>query len=351
VPRRGVPRQRLRPWPATAFGVGLTAATGLALAGLGGSSRQATQAVVLVVPVVVAALYGGRGASFLTAVAATATFSLLIPPIGTPRINLVEDVVALIVFSLVALVVGALVAGRVRLLGEVDTQRSLLLRSVSHDLRTPLASIRAAASELAGQAPDAGSGELAAIIGDEAERLDRLVANLLSLSRLESPQPNLRFQAVDLGELAADLVERQRRLVRDHPVQLDVGDTTVMVRGDHALLAQVVTNLLENAVRHTPAASAVRVMVEGVEGVEGRAGVAVLEVEDDGPGIPPERRALIFAPFTGGGAGRTTGVGLAICRAVVEAHGGTISAGEGRRGGARFRVELPLLADGPAGRG
>jgi K+-sensing histidine kinase KdpD len=348
VPRRGVPWQRLRPWPATAFGIGLTAATGLALAGLGGSSHRATQAVVLVVPVVVAALYGGRAASFLTAVAATATFSLLIPPIGTPRIHLLDDVVALIVFSLVALVVGALVAGRIRLLGEVDRQRSLLLRSVSHDLRTPLASIRAAASELAGQAPDAGSGELAAIIGDEAERLDRLVANLLSLSRLESPQPNLRFQAVDLGELAADLVERQRRLVRDHPVQLDVGETTVMVRGDHALLAQVVTNLLENAVRHTLAASAVRVMVEGVEG---RAGVAVLEVEDDGPGIPPERRALIFAAFTGGGAGRTTGVGLAICRAVVEAHGGTISAGEGRRGGARFRVELPLLADGPAGRG
>jgi two-component system sensor histidine kinase KdpD len=274
---------------------------------------------------------------------ATITFSLVIPPIGSPQVHLVDDAIALAVFLTVAVLVGALVAGRVELLTEIDNQRSLLLRSVSHDLRTPLASIRAAASEIALQSDS--TPELADLIADEAERLDRLVANLLSLSRMEARSPRLDLQPVDLAELVDAVVHRQRRLVAASPLELTVAEGLSIVRGDRALLEQVVVNLLDNAVRHGGTGTPVRICTASDERE------VLLEVSDVGPGVPVEDRRAIFEAFRHGGHGRSTGVGLAICRAIVEAHAGTVSVGDAPGGGATFSVRLRAARPHPVGGG
>lgn len=328
----------LRPARALALGIGGVALLALVLGPLHASLSRATQALILVVPVVVAAVVGGRRPALVTALVATAAYALVLPPVGSVRIHLGEDLVALVVFLAVALVLGTLVATRIEVLGEVERQRSALLRSVSHDLRTPLAAISAAATELRSDATHDAATErsLLDLVGDESARLDRLVGNLLSLSRIEADALQPRRQAVDVGELVAECTRRLDRLFAGTPLTVDVPADLPSVPADYWQLDQVVTNLLENAVRHSPPGTPIRVAA--------RAGgdAVVLTVDDEGPGIPPARRDEVFEAFRGGEAGATSGVGLAICRAIVEAHGGTIGAGDGPGGGARLTVRLPV---------
>lgn len=138
----------LQPRRALILGLGGVVAIGLLLGPTQASFARATQALILVVPVIGAAVLGGRRVAYVIAAAATIVFSLLISPSGALRVELEQDVVALIMFLVVAVLVSIVVARRIELLGEVERQRALLLRSVSHDLRTPLSTIRAASSEL-----------------------------------------------------------------------------------------------------------------------------------------------------------------------------------------------------------
>ena len=327
----------LRPVRALALGIGGVALLAVVLGPLHGHVSRATQALLLVVPVVVAAVVGGRRPAIVTAVVGTMAYGLVVPPVGSVRIHLAEDLVALIVFLAVALVLGTFVATRIEVLGEVERQRSALLRSVSHDLRTPLAAISAAASELRSEAGhDATTTRsLLDLVGDESERLDRLVGNLLSLSRIEADALRPRRQAVDLGELVTECTRRLDRLFTGTPLAVDIPPDLPSVSADYWQLDQVATNLLENAVRHSPPGTPIRVALRS----EG--GAVVLTVDDEGPGIPPARREEVFEPFRAGEAIPTSGIGLAICRAIVEAHGGTIAAGDGPGGGARLTVRLP----------
>ena len=328
----------LRPGRALVLGTGGVALVALVLGPFHTSVSRATQALVLVVPVVVAAVVGGRKPALVTAVVATVAYSLVIPPVGSVRVHLGEDAVALFVFLAVALVLGTLVATRIEVLGEVERQRSALLRSVSHDLRTPLAAIHAAATELRSDVVHdaATSRSLLDLVGDESERLDRLVGNLLSLSRIEADALQPRRQAVDVAELIDACTGRLPRLFAGTPLTVDVPRDLPIISADHWQLDQVVTNLLENAVRHSPPGTPVRIAVRA------DAGAVVLTVDDEGPGIPAEQRAAVFEPFRTGAPAPTSGIGLAICRAIVEAHGGTIGAGDGPGGGARLTVHLPV---------
>jgi K+-sensing histidine kinase KdpD len=176
---RSLGTQGLRPGPATLGGAaGVTLVT-LAVAPFGDSIGHATQALLLVLPVVAAAVVGGRRPAQIVAALATLMFTLVLPPVGTLRVRFTEDVVALVVFFAVAFSIGGLVAYRIETFGRLERERAALLRSVSHDLRTPLAAIRAAVSELEDPAhyDAAGRARLLRLVDDEAARLDRLVAN------------------------------------------------------------------------------------------------------------------------------------------------------------------------------
>ena len=358
------------------FGVASVLAVSALLVPVRSHVTRATPALALVLAVVVAGLLGGSLAAVLTAVVAAAAYNLaFIPPFWTFRVNVADDWVALAVFLVVALVMGRLVAAqeerrraaeqreaevrslyedlramaeehrrlseeatRAQVLERVDEQRAALLRSVSHDLRTPLASIRAVASDLRdGVVYDEETrAELLATVCDEAERLDRIVANLLSLSRIEAGALKPERQAVDIDELVADRVRRLGGLFSQVRVQVDIPAELPLVDGDYTQLDQVVTNLLENAARYAPPASLVRVVAGQ------RNGMVEVCVSDEGIGVADWERKRIFEPFRRGEGSRSSGVGLAICKAIIEAHGGTIEVDRTPGGGATFVFTVPV---------
>src|SRR5438309_9096554 len=337
---------------------------------------RATPALVLVLAVVVAGVVGGSIAATVTALLAAAAYNLVfIPPFGTFKVNVADDWVALAVFLAVALAMGLLVAGqaerrraaeqreaelrslydhlqamaeererlaeeatRAQVLERVDEQRAALLRSVSHDLRTPLASIRAVASDLRdGTAyDDETRTELLETVCDEAERLDRIVANLLSLSRIEAGALTPDRQAVALDELVADRVRRLGSLFRQTRIQVEVPPDLPLVDGDYTQLDQVVTNLVENAARHAPPASLVRISAGE------RNGLFELRVSDECIGVRDWERQRIFELLCSAEGSRSSRLGLAICKAIVEAHDGTIDVERTVGGGATFVVSLPV---------
>ena len=294
-------------------------------------------ALLLVVPVVLVALTRSRRAAYLTAGVATLLMPLLLQPVGTFTIHFTDDVVALVVFFVVAVVVGELVSRRLELLVQVDRQREALVRAVSHDLRTPLAGIRAAASELGSDVEhdEETRAALLAVIEQRAEHLDRLVGDLLSIARSQAGALVANRQLVDLEELVRDVATRVER--QDPDVAIDVRADAGLdeVLADYGLLDQLVGNLLENAVRHSPRPGTVTVEVEG------QANGVTLTVRDQGPGVPPEQRHAIFEPFHSGARAGTSGLGLAICEAIIRSHAGTISVDDSPGGGAAFVVTLP----------
>ena len=375
---RDMQRRRRGERPVAGLGLGLLmiVAFTLALLPFRLDLSRAAPAVVLVVPVVLAGAVGGWTAAVATSVAAATAFSLaFIPPLGTLRVAVAGDAVALGVFTLVAAALGTLVsveadrrraaeqradeisamharyetlvgeqqrlreeADRVTVLERIDEQRSALLRSVSHDLRTPLASIRAVASDLRAGADHSASvrEELLDMVCDEAERLDRLVANLLSLSRIEAGALHPDRQAVALQEMVADVVKRLSRVLGDVRVDIDVAPVLPLVDVYYVQMDQVFTNLLENAARYAPTGTTVEIAAAL------RDGAVEITVTDQGPGVASDDRPHVFEPFQTSNGSTSTGVGLAICRAIVEAHGGTIGVEDGPHGGACFRFTVPI---------
>lgn len=216
------------------------------------------------------------------------------------------------------------------------------LADASHELRTPLTSIRGYA-ELFRRGAAHRQEDLAKSmrrIEDESKRMGVMVDDLLLLARLDQNRP-LERVPVDVAAIAADAVEDARAADPGREVTLEA-PAPVVVAGDEARLRQVAANLVSNALAHTPAGTPV--VVRAVLENDG----AVLEVADRGPGLPPEDAARVFEPFyrsdpsrdraTGG-----AGLGLAIVAAIAHAHGGTVSVGPTRGGGATFTVRLPLV--------
>ncbi len=328
----------ISPTAATIGGVAAVVALGLVLGPIGSGLTRATEGLLLVLPVVVAAVLGSRRSAYVVAAAATGAFTLMIPPVGSVAVALLADAVGLVAFFVVAVVVSTLVAKRIEVLAQVEDQRRLLLRSVSHDLRTPLAAIRAAASELSdgGQIDEVTRARLLDLVSDEADRLDRLVANLLSLSRIEAGALQPNHQSVDVAELIGFCAKRLDRVFHAVVLEVRLAPDLPPIDADFTQLDQTLTNLLENAARHSP--------VDGTVVVEATADATdmTITVSDEGPGIDPGQLDVIFEPFRSGPIAGWSGIGLAICKAVVEAHGGTITAGDSPAGGARFTVTLPL---------
>jgi len=260
------------------------------------------------------------------------------PELGFDRERFLESFTGVVALALTR---ARLAEERVRrlTLEETDRLRTVLLRSVSHDLRTPLTAIKATAGTLASDdVPPERRRELLTGIEQEVDRLSHLVTNLLDLSRIESGSLQLDRQAVPLDDLVDDAVDAAGT---GGSVELALPDHLVVLDADETLLRQVLVNLLENAARYAPD-SAVRIAAHQDErAVE-------IRVVDHGPGIPEPERARVFEPYNRarpGLRGRGSGLGLAISRGFVAAHGGTLEVETTPGGGATFVVRMPTARE------
>jgi two-component system sensor histidine kinase KdpD len=257
------------------------------------------------------------------------------------HLHLVEAFAGLIALALERADLAA-EAEQVRLDIETERLRSSLLSAVSHDLRTPLSVITGASSTLLESDQSLDSKvrrELAASILDESERLNRLVANLLDMTRLQAGALQIRTQWQPVEEVIGAALARISRQLQDHPVTTRIAPELPFVPLDDLLVQQVLVNLLENAARHTPAGTPVE-----ISAYQGNNSIFI-EVADRGPGLPPGDPNRLFETFHRGDASQTgigVGLGLAISRGIVQLHGGKISAANREGGGAVFRFSLPL---------
>jgi two-component system sensor histidine kinase KdpD len=226
---------------------------------------------------------------------------------------------------------------------EGERLRNSLLAALSHDLRTPLTGLVGLSESLtlARPALPGVQMELATALRDEARRMSTLVANLLDMARIQSGGVKLNLQWQLAEELVGSALRASRWLLGGRKVETRLPAGLPLVRFDAALLERVLCNLLENAAKYTPPGA--RVLVEAE--ADALAGLLRLRVRDDGPGLPPGREDSLFEKFVRGQAESPiagVGLGLAICRAIVDAHGGRMRAYNNEGGGACFELGLPL---------
>ena len=336
-------------------------------------------AMLYLVAVLASAAFAGRGAAVIAAVASFLTYNwFFVEPLHTFQVGDPEEWLALVLFLVTAAITGQLAAQlrdrareaaareretrhlyeeRERLrqqatdaevLRRADELKTALLGAVSHDLRTPLSSIIASAGSLQQRDVEWTASERDGFIADiegEARRLERIVANLLDLSRMESGTLRPERGWYDLAALIDDVLGRLRTQTAGHRVHVDVPDDLPPVPVDYVEIDQVLSNLVENAAQHTPPGTNVWL------GARATADELRVTVSDDGPGIAEDMRARLFDAFVRGGDRRGTrgaGLGLAIARGLVEAHGGRITADARPGGGAIIAFTLPLRAPAPA---
>jgi two-component system sensor histidine kinase KdpD len=244
------------------------------------------------------------------------------------RINLAEDV------------------DRARIAAETERLRSALLTSISHDLRTPLASILGSATSLRTSPKglnESAQQQLIDTIQEEAERLNGFISDLLDMTRLEAGTIQPKSEFADISDVLGSALRRADKILEDHKIDIDLAPDLPMVKLDPVLFEQVLFNLLDNAAKYAPRGSTVR-----IRGETGDTRL-LLAVTDEGDGVPEADLERIFDKFyrvnTGDRQRAGTGLGLAICRGFIEAMGGTISAANRTdRSGATFTITLPIPA-------
>ena len=224
---------------------------------------------------------------------------------------------------------------------ETESLRNSLLAGISHDLRTPLSSIVGAASSLA-EEPERLSPEsrreLARTIYDEGQRMATLANNILDMARLDAGAVTLKLDWVPLEEIVGGVLTRLRARLEGRPVKIDLPKDAPLVKLDAVLIEQVLVNIIENALKYTPAGTAIEISARFSQDA------VTVTVADEGPGIPPGLEEKLFDKFYRAAPERAqsgVGLGLTICRAIVEAHGGTIRAENRVPRGAAFRFTLP----------
>jgi len=305
--------------------------------------------MVYLVGILFVALRGQRGPSVFSSFLSVLCFNFFfVPPRYTFAVDHPQYVVTFLVMLAVALTISHLAvrvrvqaeaAKRAEVAAETERLRSSLLSAVSHELKTPLTAIIGSASSLL-QAPGAGSGrgrEMLDNIREEAERLSRLVHNLIETTRLESGAVRLKKEPYPIEDVIGTALERLDQPLAGREVRTELPEDLPLVPVDPVLMELVFVNLIENVLRHGAGGSAIEISARPV------AGALEVSVADRGPGLSAEPVERVFEKFfKGGSAGGGMGLGLAICKAVVEAHGGTISAGNRPGGGAVLAMRLPL---------
>ncbi len=341
--------------------------------------NAATVALTFLLIVLVAATFAGRNPALLAALAAMLCFNyFFLPPVRTWTIANPQNLVAWGAFTVTAIIAGELSAyarrrareaerGKreiERLYAELQTAfeqasqaealrrseqlKSALLDAVTHDLRTPLTSIKAAATMLLNNAPetrldDAGRREFLEIINEETDRLNRFIAGTVELARLEAGAWQPQESACEVNDIIALALERAHNLLQNHRLRVEVDENLPLVRAAAPALAEVVYTLLDNAAKYSPVDTAITIAAR-YDGAE-----VTISVNDEGRGIAPALREKVFEKFfraTLDAKSKKTveglGLGLAIARGLVEAHGGKIRLAEGANGrGTRAKFTIP----------
>lgn len=359
--------------------LGVAAVTGV-LAPLQAQLSVTTVALALLLVVLFVAAWWGSRPALVASVLGVACFNFFfLPPLYTFTIADPQNWIALAAFFITALTAGHLSArararaeeaeaGRCeveRLYRELQAAferaseaealrrseqlKSSLLDAVTHDLRTPLTSIKASATTLLDTSlalDDEGRRELLEVIDEETDRLNRLVESMVELARIEAGEMRLRRRWGAAEEIVAAAVERAAPLTQRHRVEIAFAGELPAARVDAEALAEVLYTLLDNAAKYSPPGSRIRVWAG-----RGADEMLCFSVEDEGPGIPPELRARVFDKFfrattEGGRSGPRVsglGMGLAIAKGIVEAHGGSIWIENGTAGyGTRVIWSIPI---------
>lgn len=238
---------------------------------------------------------------------------------------------------------------RAKLAAETDRLRSALLSSISHDLKTPLAAIMGAAGTLRDYSEEiavADRGELLSTVVEESERLNRFIANLLDMTRIESGAMEPNFALHYVGDIVGAALRRAAGVTARHEVEIDIQSDLPMVKLDPVLFEQVLFNLLDNAAKYAPEGTAIHIRSWSDNGA------VLLEVKDEGLGIPPADVERVFDTFYRvrkvDHVRAGTGLGLSICRGFIEAMGGTITAANRvDRSGAVFTIRIPVPSEAP----
>jgi two-component system sensor histidine kinase KdpD len=299
-----------------------------------------------------------RGAAILASVLGVLAFDFtFVPPFYTLSVHDHQYVGTFAVMLLTALTISTLthhVRARAReaqvAWERVETEflRNTLLSGVSHELRTPLAAITGAAStliETGERIPMQSRAEMLDTIYGEADRMERLITNLLDMTRVESGGLAVKKDWQPLQEVIGSALHHLDRRLRGRAISADLPADLPLVQIDGVAIEQVLVNLLNNALEYTPADTPIEI------GARREDAAVIVHVGDRGPGVPPGTEQRIFEKFfraqSPGQARHGVGLGLAICRGIVEAHGGTIGACNRPGGGAVFQFTLPVTGEAP----
>jgi two-component system sensor histidine kinase KdpD len=236
---------------------------------------------------------------------------------------------------------------------EADRLRSALLTSISHDLKTPLAAVLGASTTLRdyfASMSEEDRADLLSTVVDESERLNRFIANLLDMTRIEAGAMEPNSALHDVGDIVGSALRRAAKILSHHNVQVTIPPDLPTVRVDPVLFEQVLFNLFDNAAKYAPEGSTVAIKGWASTGAETETGEVMVEIADSGPGIPPDDLDRVFDSFyrvrKGDQVRAGTGLGLSICRGFIEAMGGSITAANRpERSGAVFTIRLPRPND------
>jgi two-component system sensor histidine kinase KdpD len=330
---------------------------------------QTSIALILVLPVVLVAVTQGRGPALYASVLAGLSFNFFfIGPFYSFLINRPQDVVAFVVFVTTAVLVGQLSSRLEKRVLQSEEQRkelvhvrgeferaaaqaaeadelrkseqlkTALLDAVTHDLRTPLTSIKAAISTIREEevAPEV-QRELFEVIEQESDRLNHFIQGMMDMAKLQAGEVTLASKNVSAEEMVEDALLRAEPLLHGRAVDVNIAGGLPALRVDPRLISQVIFTLVENAAKYSGAGARIAVSVQRKENS------ACFAVTDDGPGIAPELRAQVFEKFFRSGPQPGLGMGLAIAHGIVHAHGGRIWIEDGPGGrGTSVQFELPL---------
>ncbi len=230
------------------------------------------------------------------------------------------------------------------LVAQKEQLRSNLLRSISHDLRTPLTSISGNASNLLsnGEKFDVETKkQLYSDIYDDSMWLITLVENLLSITKIEEGSLNIRLQAEMLDEIITEALQHISRKKEEHKISFQTSEDFILVKADARLIMQVIINIVDNAFKYTQKGSEITITTQKMKDK------AVVRIADNGPGIPDDIKPLVFDMFYSGAKNmadsrRSLGLGLALCKSIITAHGGELELSDNMPHGAVFTFSLPI---------